>query len=124
VKEEEMAFEQIQKEKVIESLMAEHRQGQIVEINLRLQGKPDEAEKVWQGNRRLSAEIDILIGQIMDEWLGNAERAIKGLAKINTKLEVAVAEIKKQIHVAQNVVKIIGLLDDAVAIAKKVVAEL
>jgi hypothetical protein len=119
---EKMAFEQTQKEKVIDSLMAEHRQGQIAEINLRLQGKPDEADKVWQENTRLSAEIDILIGQVMDEWLGNAERAIKGLAKINTKLEAAVAEIKKQIHVAQNVVKIIGLLDDAVAIAKKVAA--
>ena len=117
-----MAFEQSQKEKVIESLMAEHRQGQISEINLRLQGKPDEADKVWQENTRLAAEIDILIGQMMDEWLGNAERTIKGLAKINTKLEAAVAEIKKQMNVAQNVVKIIGLIDDAVAIAKKVVA--
>ena len=118
-----MAFEQTQKEKVIESLMAEHRQGQVAEINLRLQGKPDEAEKVWQNNSRLAAEIDILIGQLMDEWLGNAERAIKGLAKISAKLETAVAEIKKQINIAQNVVKIIGLLDDAVAIAKKVAAE-
>jgi hypothetical protein len=119
---EKMAFEQTQKEEIMESLMAEHRQGQIAEINLRLQGKPDEADKVWQENTRLAAEIDILIGQMMDEWLGNAERAIKGLAKINTKLEAAVAEIKKQMNVAQNVVKIIGLLDDAVAIAKKVVA--
>ena len=117
-----MAFEQAQKEKVMESLMAAQRQGQITEINLRLQGKADEAEKVWQSNNRLSAEIDILIGQMMDEWLGNAERAIKGLAKINDKLETAVAEIKKQINVTQNVVKIIGLLDDAVAIAKKVAA--
>ena len=116
-----MAFKPTDKEKVLESLMAAHRQGQVTEINLRLQGKPDEAEKVWQENARLSAEIDILIGQMMDEWLGNAERAIKGLAKINTTLEAAVAEIKKQINVAQNVVKIIGLLDDAVAIAKKVV---
>ncbi len=119
-----MVFEQKQKEKVMESLMAEQRQGQITEIHLRLQERPDEAEKVWQGNSRLSAEVDILIGRIMDEWLGDAERAIKGLAKINTKLETAAADIKKQIDVAKNVVKIIGLLDDAVAIAKKVVKAL
>ena len=57
------------------------------------------------------------------------EKLVKGissieaeLTKMNTKLEAAVAEIKKQINVAENVVKIIGLLDDAVAIAKKVVA--
>lgn len=119
-----MAFEQAQKEKVMESLMAAQRQGQITEINLRLQGKADEAEKVWQSNSRLSAEIDILIGQMMDEWLGNAERAIKKVTAANAKLEAAVAEIKKQMNVAQNVVKIIGLLDDAVAIAKKVAAGL
>jgi hypothetical protein len=119
-----MAFKPTDKEKVLESLMALHRQGQITEISLRFQGKADEAEKVWQKNSRLSTEIDILIGQMMDQWLGNAERTIKGLAKINTKLETAVAEIKSQINVAQNVVKIIGLLDDAVAIAKKVAAVL
>lgn len=119
-----MAFKPRDKEKILEPLMVAHRQGQIAEINLRFQGKTDEAEKVWQENRRLSAEIDILIGQMMDEWLGNAERAIKGLAEANTKLEATVAEIKKQINVAENVVKIIELLDDAVAIAKKVVAGL
>jgi hypothetical protein len=117
-----MAFEQTEKEKVVESLMAAHRQGQLTEVSLRFQGKPDEADKVWQDNTRLSAEIDILIGRMMDEWLGDAESAIKGLAKANTKLEAAVDEIKKQINVAQNVVKIIGLLDDAIAIAKKVAA--
>jgi hypothetical protein len=122
MEESKMAFEQTQKEKFLESLMDANRQGQITEINLRFQGKTDEAEKVWQENRRLSAEIDILIGQMMDEWLGDAERAIRDLARINTKVEAAVAKIKKQIDVAQNVVKIIGLLDDAVAIAKKVVA--
>jgi hypothetical protein len=117
-----MAFELTEKEKVLESLTAAHRQGQLAEVSLRLQGKPDEADKIKPGNTRLSGEIDNLIGQMMDEWLGDAERAIRDLAKINTKVEAAVAKIKKQIDVAQNVVKIIGLLDDAVAIAKKVVA--
>jgi hypothetical protein len=87
-----------------------------------LQGKPDEADKIRPGNTRLSREIDILIGQMMDEWLGDADRTMKDLTAVNAKLEAAVAEIKKQINVAQNVVKALGLLDDAVAIAKKAVA--
>jgi hypothetical protein len=117
-----MAFDQTQKEKVVESLMAARRQGQIAEIKLRFQGKSDEAEKVWQINRRLSTEIDILIGQMMDAWLDDAERAIGRLLNVNANLEGAIAQIENQINVAQNVVKIIGLLDDTVAIAKKVVA--
>jgi len=117
-----MAFELTEKEKVLESLTAAHRQGQLAEVSLRLQGKPDEADKIKPGNTRLSGEIDILIGQMMDEWLGDADRTMKDLTAVNAKLEAAVAEIKKQINIAQNVVKIIGLLDDTVAIAKKVVA--
>ena len=117
-----MTFDPTDKEKVLSSLMAAHRQGQITEVSLRLQGKPDEAEKIWQGNTRLSTEIDILIGRVMDEWLGDADHAIKGLTDVNTKVEAAAAEIKKQVNIAQNVIKVIGLLDDAVTIAKKAVA--
>jgi hypothetical protein len=117
-----MGFEPTEKEKVLESLMSAHRQGQITEVSLRLQGKPDEADKVKPANTRLSGEIDILIGQMMDEWLADAERTMKDFTAVNTKLEATIAEIKKQIDIAQNVVKVLGLLDEAVAIAKKVVA--
>ena len=117
-----MAFELTEKEKVLESLTAAHRQGQLAEVSLRLQGKPDEAEKVKPGSTRLSTEIDTLIGQMMDEWLGDADRNMKDLTAGNAKLETAIAEIKKQINIAQNAVKVLGLLDDAVAIAKKAIA--
>ena len=119
-----MAFESTDKEKVLESMIAAHRQGQLAEVSLRLQGKPDEADKIKPGNKRLSGEIDILVGQMMDEWLGDADRTVKDLTAVNAKLEAAVAKIKKQINIAKNVVKVLGLLDDAVAIAKKVAAGL
>ena len=117
-----MPFEPTDKEKVLESLMAARRQGQLAELSLRFQNKPDEADRIWEGNTRLSTEIDILIGRRMEEWMGRADPAIKGLTAANTKLEAAVADIRKQIKIAQNVVKVIGFLDDAVAIAKKVLA--
>jgi hypothetical protein len=114
-----MAFEATDKEKVLESLMAARRQGQLAEISLRFQGKSNDAEKIWEGNARLSMEIDILIGRMMEEWLGAANNAISDLTAANAKIEATVADIKKQIQIAQNVVKVIGFLDDAVAIAKK-----
>ena len=58
----------------------------------------------------------------MEEWTGRADTAVKGLTAANTKLDAAVADIKKKIRNAQNVVKVVGLLDVAVAIAKKVLA--
>ena len=114
-----MAFEATDKEKVLESLMAARRQGQLAELSLRFQGKSDEAEKIWEGTTRLSTEIDILIGRMMEDWLGAAHRAIRDLTVANDKIDAAVADIKRQIQIAQNVVKVIGFLDDAVAIAKK-----
>jgi hypothetical protein len=117
-----MGFEPTDKEKVIEFLMAARRQAQLAEVSLRFQGKPDEAEKIWERNTRLSAEIDILIGRIMEEWLAAADRVIKKLTAINAKLETTIADIKRKIDVAQNVVKVVGFLDDAVGIAKKIIA--
>ena len=117
-----MAFEPTDKEKVLESLMAARRQGQLAELSLRFQGKSDDAEKLREGNARLSTEIDILIGRMMEEWHGAADHVTKDFTAANAKIEAAVADIKKQIAVAQNVVKVIGFLDDAVAIAKKALA--
>ena len=78
---------------------------QLAEVSLRLQGKPDQAEKLRPGNTRLSTEVDTLIGQMMDEWLGNAGPTLRYLTAVNGKLAAAVADIKKQINIAQNVVK-------------------
>jgi hypothetical protein len=117
-----MAFEPTEKEEILESLINSRRQGQLAELALRFQKKTDEAEKIWEENARLSTEIDILLGQMMEEWLGSADQAIKKLTAASTNLEAAVADIKKQINVAQNVVKVIGLLDDVVGIAKKALA--
>ena len=117
-----MAFELTEKEKVLESMTAAHRQGQLAEVSLRLQGKPDEADKIKPGNKRLSGEIDTLIGQMMDKWLGDADSTMKDLTAVNADLGAAIAEIKKQIDIAKNVVKVLGLLDEAVAIAKKAVS--
>lgn len=76
-------------------------------------------DKIWESTARLSTEIDILIGRIMEEWLGTADRAISDLSTASAKIADAVAGIKKQLQIAQNVVKVIGFLDEAVAIAKK-----
>jgi len=114
-----MAFEATDKEKVLESLMAARRQGQLAELSLRLQDKTEQAETVWESTARLSTEIDIMLGKIMEEWRGRADPILKGLTAATAKLETAVSGIKKSVQTAQNVIKVVGLLDDAVAIAKK-----
>lgn len=116
-----MKYEITDKERILESLIAIRRQGQLSEINLRLQNKTIEADKVWEYTSRLSIEIDILIGRMMDEWLSAADLVTAALMDANTKITSVVTDIKEQIKIASNVIAVLRYLDDAVVIAKKVV---
>ncbi|WON74454.1 hypothetical protein [Nitrosospira sp. Is2] len=117
-----MEYKMTDKERTLESLIAAHRQGQLAEISLRCQNRPLEADKVWERNVRLSIEIDILVGHMIDEWLGAADLTTTALVDANAKLVDVVKDIKKKIEIASNVVKVMECLDEAIAIAKKVLA--
>jgi chromosome segregation ATPase len=131
-----MAFQPSEKEKFLGRLMDVHREAQIAEIGLRFQVK--EAEKAetkdvaatLQKNvdalsasiQKLSAEIDTLQVQLMEEWLAAAPRAIAALEEKSAGLQAAIGSIKKKLKIGQNVVKAAGFLDDTVAIARKALA--
>lgn len=119
-----MAFSQKEKEQLLDGLMASRRQGQLGEISLRQQGKTQEADKVRDATGRLSTQIDDLIRQMMDAWLGQAGQCIHAVTTCTADLEKTIADIKKQVEIAQNVVKALGFIDDAVAIAKKALTAL
>jgi hypothetical protein len=117
-----MAFTPNEKEKFLSALIDTRSTGQTGEIRLRFQEKIAEAQQVKDACDRLTDEIDALTGQLMGEWLGNATKVIDDLNKRSTKIDNAVAAIKKKVKIAQNVVKLIGAIDDVVAIAKKALA--
>lgn len=115
-----MPFTPTEKEKFLAALMDSRRAGQTAEVRLRFQGNTAEAEEVKEAGDRLTDEIDTLTGELMTDWLANANKAIADITKKSDAIDDAVADIKKKLKIAQNVVKLIGALDDAVAIAKKV----
>jgi hypothetical protein len=117
-----MAFVESEKEQLLTSLMDMRRQGQSAEIDLRFQQRTADADALKEANKRLTKQIDALLGRLMREWLGTAATAMTDLGNTSAALEAATADIKKKIAIAQNVVKAVGLLDDAVAIAKKALA--
>jgi ribosome-binding ATPase YchF (GTP1/OBG family) len=119
-----MAFTPTEKEKFLAALIDTRSAGQTAEIRLRFQEKADEAEQVREACDRLTDEIDTLTGELMNDWLGNANKAIADLAKKSAVIDDAVADIKKKLKIAQKVVKLIGGIDDAVAIAKKALTAL
>ena len=117
-----MALSQGDKELIVEALMASRRQAQLAELSLRSQGKNAEADKLHDATRILSSKIDALIAGMMRDWLGQIDQVIGDLKARTVDLEKAVDQIKKQVAVAQTVVKVIGYVDQAVAIAAKVLA--
>jgi hypothetical protein len=117
-----MAFSPSDKEQVVEGLIAARRQAQLAELSLRSQGQNQQADNVRAATAALSTKIDALIAAMMRDWLGQVAQVIGDLKARTSDLEKAVDQIKKQVEIAQTVVKVIGFVDQAVAIAAKVLA--
>ena len=117
-----MAFSQDDKLTFLDALMDARRQGQLAEISLRSQGLTADADKMHKSVTVLSAQIDALIGRMMEDWLGQVDKAIADLAACTKGLQTAVDQIKKKVAIAQTVVKALGFVDQAVAAAAKVFA--
>jgi hypothetical protein len=116
-----MSFDKESKCKVIETMQAIYRNGQVLEMELRFSDRKEEAEDVWRKNVRFSHEIDILIGKAMDEWLGEAAAIVKKVEKASGQLQGAVGEIGAAIDSTQKAIKVIGAFDDALNTAMKVI---
>jgi len=110
------------KENLIDTFLETKRKGHRAEINLRFQGKSEDADKLAKRNKKLSTQIDKLIAQSMRQWNGSAATIISNMKQSNTKLQASVNNIKKKLKVAQNVVKIIGFIDEAIEKAAKLAA--
>ncbi len=106
------------KEEVVQRLLVAKQRANTLEIRLLLKGKEDEANKVRKKSKALTRQTDKLLGQLMDEWLGEATQVIQGIKTANAALQTAITKIKNNVEIAQNVVKAIGLIDDVIVIAK------
>ena len=115
-----MAFTQSDKEKFLAALNDTRSAGHSAEIRLRFQENTAEADQVSAAADRLTEQIDMLTAELMKDWLGAAKQAMADLSKKSDQIDDAIADIKKKLKIGQNVVKLVGALDDAVAIAKKV----
>jgi hypothetical protein len=114
-----MAFSQNDKLKFLDALTDALRQGQLAEINLRSQGRVADADEIRKSTAPLSAKVDALVGTMMAEWLGQVDKSIADIAACTEGLQGTVEQIKKKVAIAQNVVKVIGFVDQAVGIAAK-----
>jgi hypothetical protein len=112
------------KQLLIRSLQATRNKGDELEIELLIAGRDAEAGQVREATDRLSKQIRRLITAAKKSWRGQADALLKDMKKRNASLQAAIRDIKKKIKIAENVVKAVGFVDDAVEVAAKALAPL
>lgn len=112
------------KQSIINDLLVTKQSGHRLEIALRFKGKANEANDVKRKTDELTDKIDDLLGQVMEEWSGQSKEIIAEIVKANSSLKAAINDIKRDLEIAENVVKAIGYIDDAVAIAAEIASKI
>jgi ubiquinone biosynthesis protein UbiJ len=115
-----MAMTEENKQEVIQRLLIGKQKAHILETSLRFKGEGDEADKVAQKASELSNQIDTLLAQVLDDWLGQTDAIIQGIKKSNTSLQQSIRKIQQGVKTTENLVKAIGFLDDLIAIATQI----
>jgi len=81
------------------------------------QGLVDEAMRFGRRKDRLKVEIDGLLRDLYLDWIGDANALKNKLDESNKAVDAAVKDIERKIETAQNIVKALGYIDDAIKIA-------
>ena len=89
-----MAITDSEKEDIIGELLVAKQKGQIVEAKLRFKARADEADKVQQRTELLSDEIDRLLGEAMEEWIGESDQIDAKITKANAAIQKSIREIQ------------------------------
>lgn len=84
-------------------------------------GNKEQAAQCDRRKKRLMVEIDGLLQDLYQDWIGRAEQLKPKLDKANTEIDKLIEKIEKDIECAQNIVKIIGYIDDVVKLAADMV---
>lgn len=81
----------------------------------------ESAAKFERRRARLQNEIDWLLRDIYQDWIGESEELKEKLDEANSSVEKAVEDIEKKVKLAGNITKAIGYIDDVVKIATDLV---
>lgn len=92
-----------------------------VKVRLTLAGEDALAKKMETKRKALLKQIETLEGQIADQWTVEATDLTKKLQEANAKVQGRIRNIRKRVNVANNAIKIIDQIDDALAFLKMIV---
>ena len=91
---------------------------------LAIAGKQTEADQLTPKLSELQKEIDQLRGKMLDDWTAQVPQLNDQLTQISNDVQQAVTDIKSDIQAAQQVVSLIGKLDQAIKVIKPLISGL
>lgn len=89
-----------------------------IEARLRWSGDTTSADQIKVKHDELRDQIDILRGRVADQWTKGTAQIEEGIRKANTRVQTSIRDIQRNIKVAENVVKVIGQVNDAIVAVK------
>ena len=80
-------------------------------------GSPDAIAQIERSKTRLKTEIDMLLKDLYANWMGDAAQLKRRVDSSNQGLNRCIADIEKDINVAQKIVEALGYVDDVINLA-------
>jgi hypothetical protein len=109
------------KQATLNELNATYSQLTNAKLRLEFAGKNDEADEVSGSAEKVRQEIDRLRGEVADRWTDDTQALIQEIRDCNSTVEGYIQEIQSDIQTAQNVVKLVGAVDDIIGRVKQVI---
>ena len=106
------------KENIVQKLLITNQKATALRTRLLIQGETDKADEVQIKGKQLANEIEKLLAEMMSNWAGNADALVQDITGLNTNLQSTINNVKERSKTAQQVVKAVSLIDDAISIAK------
>jgi len=92
-----------------------------VQVRLTLAGETELAGKMDTKRQALLKQINALRGQVLDQWTTSAVDITEKLQGANRSVQRRIRSIRKNVQVADNAIKIIKQIDDALVFLKGLV---
>lgn len=87
-----------------------------IECKLSLERRYKEAAEVKKRVEELNRRIDSLLVEARSDWLENFDEVISHVNLINKKVQRSIDDIHNDVNVTENIVKLVGFIDDIVEI--------
>lgn len=96
--------------------------GKLQHLSIELLTMGEDTTQVDNAEQKLADDIQMLRGQVMAQWQGDAQVVLGQLRNLNEKAQDKIREMRAAVDKAQKITDFVGILDQGLALVAKLVA--